>query len=60
MFILNKTTHKCYVRAYFDVIKEIQRNEQVRSKPGAKSNYSKKADTSFTIKEFILVSADSQ
>lgn len=57
MFILKITKPQVYVRVYSDVINEIQ---QVRSKPGAKSSFSKKADTSFTIKEFILVSADTQ
>lgn len=60
MFILNITSYKLYVRVYFVFINEIQRKEQVRSKPGATSSFSKKADTSFTIKEFILVSADTQ
>lgn len=57
MFIINITKPEVYVRVYSDVINEIQ---QVRFKPGAKSSFSKKADTSFTIKEFILVSADTQ
>lgn len=57
MFILNITKPQLYVRIYFDVINEIQ---QVRSKPGATLSFSKKTDTSFTIKEFILVSADTQ